>query len=95
MKGLMPALDFAYVDGSHDTADTLSDMILSFHMLRVGGIMIVDDYEWNAYSDPRKTPRLGIDCFLGCFSGRYQLVYKGSQVVIRKTDLQQEFRDAK
>jgi predicted O-methyltransferase YrrM len=95
MTGKLPEIDFVYVDGSHTSADVLSDMIMSFHMLKMGGIMIIDDYDWNVYKDARKTPRLGIDSFLACFSGRYDLIFKESQVVIKKTELKQEFKDAK
>jgi predicted O-methyltransferase YrrM len=37
--------DFIYVDGSHDTKSILEDTILSFLVLKVGGLMSLDDYD--------------------------------------------------
>lgn len=39
--------DVIYIDGSHKTADVLEDAVLSFRLLKVGGLMIFDDYAWN------------------------------------------------
>jgi len=36
--------DFVYIDGSHHCDDVLLDAIKSFEMLKVGGIMVFDDY---------------------------------------------------
>jgi hypothetical protein len=38
--------DVIYIDGSHRADDVLSDAILSWALLRVGGVMIFDDYRW-------------------------------------------------
>ncbi len=76
--------DAIYIDGSHATPDVLEDGVLSFRLLKVGGIMIFDDYEWNAYSDPIQLPRAGIDFFLSAFQRQYDLLYKGYQVAIKK-----------
>lgn len=95
LQGKISELDFAYVDGSHMAADVLSDIIFCFHMLKVGGIMIIDDYEWNVFADCRKTPKIAIDSFMTCFCGRIDIIYKGPQVVIRKTHISQELNDAK
>lgn len=81
--GKLPALDFVYVDGSTLAAEVLTDAVLCFHMLDRGGYMVFDDYEWNYFADER-SPRLAIDAFLKCFSGQYDLVHKGSQIVVQK-----------
>jgi predicted O-methyltransferase YrrM len=60
--------DFIYVDGSHKHTDCLEDMILSWRLLKSGGIMAVDDYEWKDISIVEggkvKGPKLAIDTFL-------------------------------
>ena len=38
--------DIAYIDGSHDTFDVMGDVILAWRLLKVGGIMILDDARW-------------------------------------------------
>lgn len=65
----MGYFDLIYIDGSHETPDVLTDSILAFQLLRVGGLMIFDDYLWGlgAQSEPLNNPKLGIDSFLNCF----------------------------
>lgn len=43
-KGLM--YDIVYIDGAHDTLNVLSDALLGWGLLREGGLMIFDDYDW-------------------------------------------------
>ena len=38
--------DIIYVDGSHSTLDVVNDGIFSLHLLKKGGIVIFDDYQW-------------------------------------------------
>lgn len=48
--------DLVYVDGLHTALGALSDAILSWPLLKVGGIMIFDDYRW---MPPGHEPDLG------------------------------------
>jgi predicted O-methyltransferase YrrM len=66
--------DMIYIDGSHETPDVLSDAILSFKLLRMGGLMIFDDYLWGLgnNAEPLMNPKLGIDSFLNCFQKKMQ-----------------------
>ncbi len=80
-----PIFDFIYVDGSHTAPDVLEDAILAWRLLKPNGIMIFDDYAWDAYkSEPEKNPRLAIDSFLAVMKGKYELLHKDYQVAIRK-----------
>jgi hypothetical protein len=76
--------DAIYVDGSHAAADVLEDAVLSFKLLKPGGVMIFDDYEWNAFPDPWLVPLMAIDFFLQVYQRQYELLYKGYQVAIKK-----------
>lgn len=38
--------DFIYVDGSHVAQDVLLDLSLAWSRLKLGGVMLIDDYEW-------------------------------------------------
>ena len=38
--------DLVYIDGSHSAKDVLLDSLLAWRLLRPGGAMIWDDYEW-------------------------------------------------
>jgi predicted O-methyltransferase YrrM len=82
------SFDFIYVDGSHLAYAVLQDAVLSFLLLREGGIMIFDDYFYAGYGDVApeiERPRLAIDSFLQVFEARYELLMRKAQVVIRKT----------
>ena len=60
--------DLIYVDGSHQAPDVLADAVLSFKLLRSGGILIFDDYLWEeplpGGTDPLRCPKPAIDAFV-------------------------------
>lgn len=92
--------DFIYVDGDHNACNLLEDLILSWKMLQVNGIMLIDDYEMEATdpwhyvshkqfnkSNPRLRfthPRIAIDAFLNIYRGQYDLVINNYQIGIKK-----------
>ena len=63
--------DLIYIDGSHTAADVLIDAVLAFQLLRVGGVMIFDDYLWSmepaSSVDPLNMPKPAIDAFATIF----------------------------
>ena len=77
--------DFVYVDGGHTSANALSDCVLCFPLLKLGGIMIIDDYEWTDMPTEMQLPKTGINAFMQAFAGRFDLIYTGYQICIRKT----------
>ena len=66
-NGAAGAFDFAYVDGSHQAADVLQDLVLTFRLMRRGGLVICDDYIWQRPGMPSvdvlDTPKIAIDAF--------------------------------
>lgn len=80
-----PRFDFIYIDGSHTSPDVLADAVLSWPLLKSGGMMIFDDYEWVGYpNQPELNPKLAIDSFLAVMAGQYEILTKGYQVAIKK-----------
>lgn len=82
-QGLM--CDFIYIDGSHLAYDTLYDMVSSDKILKPGGIMIVDDYNWkfNDFLDLRYLiPATAIAHFLKRYE--YDIVTQYYQIALRK-----------
>lgn len=57
--------DFAYVDADHAAASCLADLCAAWHLLRPGGVLIADDYEWSSRTRPIP-PRVAIDAWLSC-----------------------------
>jgi predicted O-methyltransferase YrrM len=81
--GMEVAYDFIYIDGNHTAYDTLSDACMSWGLLKQGGVMLFDDYEWNKYPEPQLNPKIGIDAFLNSFDG-YELIIDNYQLAIKK-----------
>lgn len=67
--GFRDYFDFIYVDGSHSTSDCLFDSVLSFRLLRPGGMMVIDDYLWQVDSGVKYRPKLAIDAFINLHIG--------------------------
>lgn len=65
--------DLIYVDGNHNPDAVMEDAVLSFRILKVGGIMIFDDY-W-----PNSPPADGIDGFVRAYRDRIRVVGKTAQ----------------
>ena len=76
--------DLIYIDGSHYCDDVICDAIKGFEQLKVGGVMIFDDYFWNYYKRPIDNPAGAINAFLKLKSGTYELVSVNNQLIIRK-----------
>lgn len=70
--------DFIYIDGDHREKAVYNDGCFCFEHLRSGGHLLFDDYQW------RNETKRGIDRFLKDHEGRFELVVKGYQVMIKK-----------
>jgi predicted O-methyltransferase YrrM len=88
-SGSRARYDVAYIDGSHHSADVLAELVLCFNLLRVGGIIILDDYTWGSggddYVEEGQTPKLAIDMFMVAFQHQVTLLHKRHQVAFKKT----------
>jgi len=78
--------DLIYVNGSHIAFDVLSDAVMSFYLLKSGGIMIFDDYLWPGNTDVSFVPKPGIDAFINIFYTQIDILPNGRnyQIQIRK-----------
>lgn len=77
--------DFIYIDGSHHSHDVMIDAIKCFEMLKLGGILIFDDYFWSYYSKAIDNPASAVNLFLHMKKGSYKIVRLYYQMVIIKT----------
>ncbi|SRR6266568_2152050 len=75
------SFDCIYIDGSHAGREVIEDAVFSFLLLKEEGTLIFDDYKWDLAED---TPRLAINSFLKIYRGKYFLLHKGYQVLVRK-----------
>lgn len=56
--------DFIYVDGNHCADAVMADAVMSFALLRPGGIMLFDDYLWDHQANTLDRPKTAVDAFV-------------------------------
>jgi predicted O-methyltransferase YrrM len=70
--------DFIYVDGSHQAPDVLLDAVLSFSLLKIGGVIAFDDYLWSEDlpygTDPIRSPKIAIDSFTNIYCRKIRII---------------------
>jgi predicted O-methyltransferase YrrM len=88
-----PPFDWVYIDGSHMATDVLLDATMAFKMLKVGGIIIFDDYAYGTpelEEKPFEHPQIAIDSFIHVNADKLALIPfkmksdEGDEVDIRK-----------
>lgn len=85
LKRLPPAsFDIIYIDGSHVADDVETDAVLGWLLLKNEGVMIFDDYLWDADLPQDLKPKISIDCFITVYRNEIEKLYKGYQVIITK-----------
>jgi predicted O-methyltransferase YrrM len=84
-KDILPELhseyDFIYIDGDHSEAAVWVDATLSFDILKINGIIIFDDYDWNVGD---KSPKKAIDKFIQEYNSKIKILFMGYLVGIQK-----------
>jgi len=72
--------DAVYIDGDHESHGVLEDGVLAFPLVRIGGVMIFDDF-----CGP--TVRCGVESFVSAYSKKVKVVYAVGQLVAEKIAL--------
>jgi predicted O-methyltransferase YrrM len=79
------SFDIIYIDGDHKADGVLADAVLSWDLLKAGGILIFDDYLWFKEHLPDELrPQIAIDSFITAYRNSIEVVHRGNQVFIRK-----------
>lgn len=79
--------DYILVDGSHMAGDVLTDAIYSFHLVKKGGYIFFDDYQYSLRvenGDKMDKPTKGIDTFLSLYKDQIEIKHIGYHLVIQK-----------
>jgi predicted O-methyltransferase YrrM len=83
--------DLLYVDGAHDAPTVLRDLVTGFDLVKVGGLVICDDYLW---ADPRfggsrtlGRPKIALDAFTTIYAEKIAMLQglPNLQVYFQKT----------
>jgi predicted O-methyltransferase YrrM len=86
LYGLAPeSFDLVYVDGDHHAFAALRDIVMSWGLLRPGGVLLIDDYGGDdGTTDPMDLPTLAVDIFAKLFDKQYSCLHQGYQVHFKK-----------
>lgn len=85
LRGLpFSTYDFIYIDGSHKAVNVLEDAVLAWPLLKKGGLLTFDDYEWDQDPDLLNCPGVAINAFLNVFETHYAMIHKGYQITVEK-----------
>jgi predicted O-methyltransferase YrrM len=77
--------DIIYIDGGHSGKSVLEDAILSFRLLKVGGVMIFDDYRWFTTAPRLQRPGYAINLFQEFYGEQFEVIHNQYQFILRKT----------
>jgi len=90
LQSMKDTFDFIYIDGGHTMKCVLSDAILSFPLLKPGGLMAFDDFKWGCEPNskikdtPHKRPEFSITTFCEAFREEIDIIHASGQVWLRK-----------
>jgi predicted O-methyltransferase YrrM len=76
--------DLIYIDGSHRRDDVMVDCILTWQLLRPGGIVVFDDYLHEMEKPPATRPKDAIDTFLSWHAAEIEELSRGYQIIVRR-----------
>lgn len=74
--------DVIYLDAGKDRDQILGQSLLAWSLLGEGGVLIWDDYRWGPDLPLEMIPRQAVDVALALYAGKYDLLYRGNQVII-------------
>ena len=75
--------DIIFIDGNHTSPFVITDGIMSWYLLKEGGLMIFDDYLWG-YPNSTLSPKLAVDSFINCFRDYIEVIWSEYRLVIKK-----------
>ena len=76
--------DLIYIDGCHLAIDVLSDAVLSWGLLKKGGLMLFDDYDKVFPENLSQNTSIAIDAFMKCSAPKIKLIHQSHQVYLQK-----------
>ena len=85
--GKLPAksFDIIYIDGDHNASSVLVDIVLSWPLLKKGGLLIFDDYKMKIEElPPERRPKIAIDAFLAAYKDYIDVVHIEYWCAVRK-----------
>ncbi|MGZ3579592.1 MAG: class I SAM-dependent methyltransferase [Syntrophales bacterium] len=82
------SVDLIYIDGDHRSKAVIMDAVLSWDLLKEGGILIFDDYKLGYDLPMEMRPEFAIDVFMSLFPDEFQILLNDYQMIVRKNKSQ-------
>ncbi|MBV8722854.1 MAG: class I SAM-dependent methyltransferase [Candidatus Eremiobacteraeota bacterium] len=79
---LLPTFDGVYIDGSHATIDVLRDAVLAFDIVKPGGFILFDDYDYAP--DPDHVVSDAVDHFVSVYYRCLKTVFSTRQYMVER-----------
>lgn len=79
--------DLVFIDGNHTSPFVLTDAIMTWYLLKPGGLMIFDDYLLDLGGEGFEStlnPKLAVDCFLKVFADYTEVIWDEWRKAVRK-----------
>ena len=80
----LESFDIVYIDGDHSAIAVLEDAVLSWPLLKPGGLVIFDDYAWQHSREPPLRPLMALDFFTEIYGPQAEIVHRDYQLILRK-----------
>jgi len=86
LRSLIPqSYDVVYLDGSPFASDVLEDLVLTWHLLKPNGVIVVNHTGLTpSPTDSTTSPRDAIAAFLSIFQGKLKVLYPEFPVIVEK-----------
>ena len=76
--------DIIFIDGNHTAPYVMMDTIMSWTLLKKGGIIIFDDYTWGLDKPSTLRPKESVDYFMLTFADYVTELYSNYRKIIKK-----------
>jgi predicted O-methyltransferase YrrM len=76
--------DIIFIDGNHTAPYVMMDTIMSWSLLKKGGIIIFDDYNWELHRPTTLRPKESVDYFILTFADYLTELYSNYRKIIKK-----------
>jgi predicted O-methyltransferase YrrM len=84
MPSPLEMMDLIYIDGSHQAPDVLADTCMAWQVLKVGGVIVFDDYVWGSDYPVLHKPKIAIDTFTNIYHDKLRVIFVGYQLAVQK-----------
>ena len=84
--------DLIYVDGNHHSFQVKKDLENSYKFLNPSGILIIDDFLWDWYEDPKSNPAYAVNNFSKNIINFLKILFVHNIVILQKKILMKNLK---